>query len=273
MGWTRLRDAVVRHRAPLVLVGISVAAISSWLLLGVPRILNFTRSLFDAMPDIASILLVIVGLGALVPHLQDRIPITARVWVFVGLSIAGALGVVYSAMQRERDKREMFGVITGGDSFCYVEFLGGSEINADIQQVGLFDVPDVRISITDLDAFDAAAQRQDLFSAAESYRRSFPVIPLVSRMLFKPLTTYPIADYRRFNVLVVLRNGSVLETARVKRVTNGWATATVVTASFLNGKSGLVYQNVTPSFPKDLLNNDVEWSNLSRTKKLTVDKP
>ena len=54
--------------------------------------------LFDAMPDIASALLVIVGVGALVPHIQEKLTPKTRVTLFVAMCIIGVLGVVYNAV-------------------------------------------------------------------------------------------------------------------------------------------------------------------------------
>ena len=227
------------------------------------------------MPDIASVLLVFVGLGALVPHIQDRISQKVRVWVFIILSIVGVLGVISNAMQRERSNQEMLGAITGGDSFCYVDFGGwaSDELIANLMQVGKFDVPDVRVTITDLDAFHTAQERNKI-SESDSYRKAFPVIPLVSRIsLFRGLTTYQGRGYRQFNIEVFFRNGAVTELARVNQDSKGWAMAIIVAASYLDGRKGIVLEKIGRDFPRSLLTNDPDWINFSNLRRLDIAKP
>jgi hypothetical protein len=241
---------------------------------GTPGVLDSLVLLFNAMPDLASLLLIIVGVASLVPHISERVRPATRVRLFIAISIIGAVGVISNALQRERDKRRLYGVLTGGDSFCYVDFAGydSTFLITNLVQVGKYDVPDVRVTITDGDAFHAAL-KQGGINDPSKYERGFPVIPIVSRISFwRPLATYESADYRQFTIRAYFRNGAITEFARVKRVSSGWAIAIIVAASFLDNRSGIVFKDIRPEFPTALLKDDKEWNDLSRLKRLAVDK-
>jgi hypothetical protein len=113
---------------------------------------------------------------------------------------------------------------TGGDSFCYVDMGGVVEgLMALVVQKGRYPLFNVRVTITDLDAFDTALKSGTL--SAGSFRRRFPQIDFLTRAsLFNPLTVYPVepnAEYKRYNAEIFARNGAFTELLRLKK-TQGW---------------------------------------------------
>lgn len=110
-------------------------------------------------------------------------------------------------------------------------------------------------------------------SESDKYTRSFPTNTLVTAVsLRRPLIVYPLTeDYRKFSAQVVFRNGVVHEIARVKRLPSGGiGKATLVVASYLDGKRGQVYKSISRYFPEELLKDDAERQRMSQVEWLTV---
>lgn len=75
---------------------------------------------------------------------------------------------------------------TGGDSYCYVDLGGVPEgIIANIVQKGKYPLFDVRVVITDVDAFGAALKTNSI-GDIDVYRKTFPVIPFLTRASLWP---------------------------------------------------------------------------------------
>ncbi len=100
--------------------------------------------LFNALPDLAGALLVVVSVGALVPEFQQRITGKIRVWLFVMLAAIGILGVISGAIQRDRDKRyaqEQTEAIRALAQWNLDEQTGGSSYPLAIVGFGSIDAP------------------------------------------------------------------------------------------------------------------------------------
>jgi len=101
---------------------------------------------------------------------------------------------------------------------------------------------------------------------------SFP-LPNRYSGFFKQLYTFtPPADQisRRFNVFINARNGGVTELIRLRRVNNSWRAATRATASFYDGRSGIVLEEIDKDFPKDILRDDLDWKATDKLKRLKI---
>lgn len=111
-----------------------------WIILGVPYLTFLiveswpylspfsSWPLFDYYPAIASFLLASLGLAeALMPEALINLPKGVRACLWIGLVFIGGVGVVSSLIQTERDRQEIIGELTGGDTYCYfmVDFSRG----------------------------------------------------------------------------------------------------------------------------------------------------
>jgi hypothetical protein len=156
--------------------------------------------------------------------------------------------------------RQNIAYLTGGDSFCYVNFSPSSGELWVIQE-GHNHVFNASVRIVDLDGpFSLASQPQ--FS-----------VPYLPRGTARLLGTIPFGsgDYKRYNVFIMAPNGYFVESVRLKKNAgnNAWEGAKWVSASYYDGKRGIVLEDVK-NFPKDVLNNDVDWKNDLKIKRLLI---
>jgi hypothetical protein len=164
--------------------------------------------------------------------------------------------------------------VTGGESFCFVDMGSIPEgLMANLVHKGKYALSDVRVSITDRNALDNA--RKSGASSFANATRSFPVVDFLGRAsLFHPLGVYriePKEEHLRYDIAIEARNGSFTELLRLRKVRDGgWTAAMLVAASYVTTKKrGIVYENVQPQFPRELLKADEDWNSL---KKLSVVK-
>jgi len=168
--------------------------------------------------------------------------------------------------------------ITGGDSFCYVSM--SMEKNATpvwLLHVGKNHAFDVYVRIDDIEGLDREAKAGKLFENQNQYEMKFGPLPIVLRGTGQPLTTIPgfAADtnYKRYNVFIMARNGSITELIRLKRDPNShlWAEALLVTASYYDGRHGVVFKQAG-DFPVDALAQDKDWANAEKAPILHIEK-
>ena len=127
------------------------------------------------------------------------------------------------------------------------------------------------MSITDANVLDAA--RKSGAPTLASATRSFPIVDFLGKAsLFHPLGVYRSEakeEYLRYHIAIEARNGSFTELLRLRKIREGgWTAATLVAASYVTTKrKGIVWEDVQPQFPTELLKADEEWN---RLKKLSV---
>ena len=168
--------------------------------------------------------------------------------------------------------KDSFNEVTGGESFCYVDMSSIPEgLMANLVHKGKYALSDVRVSITDGNALDAA--RKSGAPTLANATRSFPLVDFLGKgSLFHPLGVYriePKEEYLRYHVAIEARNGSFTEILRLRKLRDGtWTAAMLIAASYVTTKKkGVVFETVQPQFPTELLKTDEDWG---RLKKLSI---
>ncbi len=146
--------------------------------------------------------------------------------------------------------------VTGGDSFCYVEFIVGSDrITPTITSHGKYPVYDVNIQMRDEDEKDesVAPIRLNIGTmSAQQQQTANRTLPLPSNK-----------DALRFKILINARNGWFTEILRLHRVNGKWKTAMKITKDPLpdddaNAPPTVLLEWVDPEFPRGQ-DAQVEW--------------
>ena len=166
--------------------------------------------------------------------------------------------------------------ITGGDSFCYIYMsLERNGVPLYLNHYGRNHLFEVYVRVVDLDGFDRAVKAGRLFEDQNQYQSQFGPIPSLQRGTAKPLATYPPlatdADYKRYNVFIMARNGIFTELIRLRRRPENhlWAEAVLVSASYYDGRRGVVFKQVR-DFPIETLSQDRDWTNAEKVPELRI---
>jgi len=161
-----------------------------------------------------------------------------------------------------RLQHENVQAVTGGDSYCFMEFMSASSPGRDIAfpvflHRGRFPIYDVSARIVDLSEYRKLKDAGNDAAALKALQgTTFPLPNMTpgfaidggARLLHSEDSDY------EYNIFFVARNGWWNESYRRRRTPQGWATAIRIQGL---GKQELFLQ-VTPDFPRNE-NGEVEW--------------
>jgi hypothetical protein len=160
--------------------------------------------------------------------------------------------------------RQIAASVTGGDSFCYVEFgsLGVAEPNTAILMLlhkGTYPMYEVGGYMVDLQEFSPAPDAgQEIRWSAFHNIDGGNMMPESA----KPLMNWRLSDMdeQNYNVSLYARNGFFSQLIRLRCVNGNWKVATRVRKQLANGdESPTLYLDVDAGFPLNE-RGEVDWS-------------
>jgi hypothetical protein len=166
----------------------------------------------------------------------------------------------------------------GGDSFCFVDAFAGitpdGYITTMLAVIGLHPLSNIEIRVIDSAVWDKVNKEQGYtFDSMSAGTQSFSLPYLKAGSGIVPFVKerwYASDTYKKYSVITAAKNGTFYQLLRVSRSGDGVQTAILVSASYFDGRSGLVLEKVPDHFPMDLLKGDNEWNASSKAKHITV---
>ena len=166
--------------------------------------------------------------------------------------------------------RESIATVTGGDSFCYMDFNYQFDRPFPVfLHEGRYPLYDVNVRIVDLFLSERAFEEHHAFNQASETRYTIHELG-VALMWIDSTFSVKFSDERvqAFNVFFGARNGTWTETLLLKKVNDHWVHAIrVLFAGYVRpgpppeSSRKPVYENVAREFPLDA-NGTVPWDNL-----------
>lgn len=187
--------------------------------------------------------------------------------ILLGVLISG-IGAFWFAFQQAGVERELrlrsdkiaelsqnaLHSVTGGDSFCYLQFMDLQPENGQLMVVhkGKHPIYGVEARIVDLDGVAKAATQEGKMKELMGQNIHIGnLAPKFARYVVPWKETVP--GQLRLNIFFAARNGSYTQLYRRLRVHDGWAIATRVEH---NGKD--VLEEVSDSFPRNQ-KGEIDW--------------
>jgi hypothetical protein len=163
---------------------------------------------------------------------------------------------------------------TGGDSFPVID-VGGDGATEGVIGIlttkGLNPLFGVEVRVVDADALAAALKSGDYSLAVQKQTEQKFSFPFLNKGSYaRPLFTTGPVKSKKLNIFSSARNGDFTELALIRRVPQGWTTATIVSASYADKRVGIVYEHVDDSFPPAVLKADTDWQGLHALRKISV---
>lgn len=154
-------------------------------------------------------------------------------------------------------------LITGGDSFAYVELYPqeNNSIDFRIQQKGKYPIYDVSVHIIDKDLLNSLNKKESnnddftTFNQSLIFGKDVGNFFVNGAKLLMNLKLMPNPESRKIEVLIGTRNGSFTESLRFKRINGKWLYAIRVIRE--NDKE-VVYEKIPTDFPKNA-QGQVDW--------------
>lgn len=185
---------------------------------------------------------------------KEKTPKWARLSTLV-FSIAIILCGLFEALEQSKTDKDILHSITGGDSYCYIEFgitPKRNTIEVYLISKGKYPLYDISIRI-----YDITRQNELKYLTPENLKK------IQTYYDFKNL--YPGTatrlgsmdkknfDNQDFNVFFMARNGQWIQETRIREIDKKWFNATRVQ----RGKNNL-YEHIQKGFPLNK-NNEVDW--------------
>jgi hypothetical protein len=163
---------------------------------------------------------------------------------------------------------------TGGESFPVVDVGGdaGTEgVIGILTTKGVNPLFSVKVRVVDADALATALKSGDYSLAVQKQIEQNFSFPFLNKGSYaRPLFTTPPVKSKKLNIFSSARNGDFTEITLIRRVPQGWTTATIVSATYFDKRVGIVYEHVDDSFPPAVLKADTDWQGLHALKKISV---
>lgn len=190
--------------------------------------------------------------------------------LILGAAILGGIGAYWAAVQRTASAQEskqkseriaelnerIAGLVTGGDSFCWLQISGVNPISNVGKLVaihhGEFPIYDVAGRIVDLQELErkkGSITMQNLFVGDTNVRLGSMPVGTATILSDFPLG-HEIA--RDFNIFFSARNGLYTQLLRMRKSEQKWVSATRVQMREGNDEK-VVFEQIDPDFPKDQL--------------------
>lgn len=254
-------------------------------------------SIIDRLPDLANILLSVVGVFMSFPKLAERIEEDSRlrITIAVACTLVGVGAFVVSGQQRQQSDSDMKRLLvntktsvdethtvvnqskialdslnenlktqTGGDSFCYAGLNGISEQGVGLVLVtqGKYPLYDVQVQVTDV----------KVLRVAKDIQKSTLLVKQIGNMgikIARPLGDVPFSsagDTQALNIFFSGRNGFWTQLMRLRKINGNWERATIVSGSlderFPNG--AILEREISKGFPVRELKNDSDWKGVEK---------
>jgi len=165
--------------------------------------------------------------------------------------------------------RKNLATLTGGTSFCYV-IISPEKDKSLVYLIhsGENHIFDVYVRLDDLDSFSQAVKAGKAGIDGNNYEIRFGPIGSLQRGTLIPLATYPPIgpdiEAKSYNAFIMARNGGFTELIRLRRKADRtWGSAVLVTASYYDGKRGIVFKKIV-DFPVDILKKDKDWTDTEK---------
>lgn len=181
--------------------------------------------------------------------------------IFVG-AIISAVGAVWAQIDSNRQNHEILelnqkitNTVTGGDSYPDIGpvFVAKHGEQGDIRYLhlthfGKYPLYDLVVIVTDLEKLDQLRKRGGPYNMNE-YMWRFHIGTIGKGFEQKLMEVpNPKAETMRFNIISFARNGQFNQRCVYKKINGEW-----VTASRLVKEGQVVFENVGPKFPKEIL--------------------
>jgi hypothetical protein len=156
-------------------------------------------------------------------------------------------------------------LITGGDSFAYVEVypIDGNSMNLMVNQKGQFPLYDVSVIILDnkklkkprtmtVNSINAITIANESKVGAIQIGNMF--VNAVAQVMHLKLD--PVVESQTFEIVMSARNGSFTESLRLRRINGQWLSAIKVTRGKAEEK---IYERISEAFPRDE-KGEIDWT-------------
>jgi len=158
---------------------------------------------------------------------------------------------------------------TGGESYCYAEFVKGlagpSQLTAVLLGKGRHPLSSVTVRVVDVDEMHRLSSIGQLSQATLNQYTGYFSEP--HRYIGRIFSLYNIDDpaqqnqqTKHYSVFITALNGMFTETLLVHKQPNGsWLNAVQVTVSFYSQRRGLALEHIDQNFPAAILMANVDW--------------
>jgi len=170
--------------------------------------------------------------------------------------------------EQERLSRGIQDNMTGGDSFCYLVLQPSQtagRLDMFVIQQGKNSVSNTSVQITDLE--------KPLTDLSAIINFTIPLVYRGTSSTTLSALPWDSGDYKKFNIFMTAPNGRFVEIFRLKKVgtNNMWGRAILVSGSYYDGRSGIVFEDVR-EFPHEILESDSDWKSNAKLKRLNIEK-
>lgn len=176
------------------------------------------------------------------PAWSESIP-TPAIVVAIGAVIA-VIGAFWASVEQSRSQKQLSGkneeianlnrqiaqTITGGDSYCYVEFSHNAGFDypfLKLIQVGDYPLYDISVVVRDLDDYEYRKEGNPTIEDLEKAEFSFPTRNLSpgDQVNLYRLPISASETKKRYEIFIASRNGTVKEFVRLEKIQNKWKIA------------------------------------------------
>lgn len=187
-----------------------------------------------------------------------------RYIVFIGV-VVSAIATLLGSEKRADFERELRALMTGGDSFCYVETMPDSDGSPDqlrlfAQHQGKYPLYDVSLDIFDKDEFQRLTKEKNVVSMEARFlaskQKDIGTISPKMMVYVGKLQMPPQLDRKAFIVNINARNGYFTQKHTLARVHERWLEAIRVTQE-QHGKTSVLYEHTDDGFPVDQLGKPI----------------
>ncbi len=160
--------------------------------------------------------------------------------------------------------RTIVSSVTGGDSFCYLDFTRTPAATTDLFLVhqGKYPLFDLTIRVVDVEKFKSIASGpgvtlQDVLQA-DALRQTVGTVIPSSSITLSDRWPLPASGRKDYNVFFSARNGFFIQLIRLRRIDGVWKRALKVTRDNEKGETITLLEKVDDGFPRDKA-GQVEW--------------
>ncbi|MFC2138861.1 hypothetical protein ACFLTE_11855 [Bacteroidota bacterium] len=206
-----------------------------------------------SFPIITGIFGIIIAIVTSIISRKEKPPLWATIFT-LSLSIGIIICSYFEAVKQSNAEKDILYSITGGDSFCYIQFQNIKSGNGKLLVIhnGNYPIYDVEARIVDLDKYNQAASQNEKIKELLGLNYQIGnLIPGFARDLVQWKETIP--GQLRLNIFFIARNGSYTQCYRRQLVDGEIAFANKVE---YNGK--IVLEEISKNFPKNE-KGEIDW--------------